>query len=184
MTTSVDIGVFKTVSRAIASSENPDMMAAHMAQLLVADLSLKGCTIFALNVESDELEILASFGLSIAYLNKGPVFSQQSLSETRQGQTIVITDISQTDRLQYPADAKAEGIGAIVSVPIRIYDRVIGALRFYCRDPWEPSDHDLEVLTLMGEYLGLALMYARLYNAVASVSEIVGDVHSVWMGRK
>ena len=182
MTDTVDLSVLKAVTRAVASSTNPEIMASHMTQLLVGHLGIRGCRIFALNVTTDELESLASFGLSITYLNKGPVFSEQSIRETRQGQTIVIADVAATDRLQYPENAKAEGIGAIVSIPVQVFGKVIGEMRLYTAEAWSPSAPDLEVLALVGDYLGLALLYARLFNALEVINDVVRDVHAVWMG--
>ena len=102
----IDIDLFKVVFRAIAHSDNLEIMANHLTQLLVAALEIKGCTIFALNPESNELEDLASFGLSMDYLEKGPVLSDKSISDTPKGKPIVIADVNNTDRLQYPQDAK------------------------------------------------------------------------------
>ena len=86
-------------------------MANHLTQLLVAALEIKGCTIFALNVELDELEVLASFGLSTDYVHKGPVLSDKSIADTFGGKPFVIRDVKNTDKLQYPQDAEKEGIG-------------------------------------------------------------------------
>ena len=61
----IDIDIFKVVFRAIAKSDNLEIMANHLTQLLVAALEIKGCTLFALNSETEELEVLASFGLSM-----------------------------------------------------------------------------------------------------------------------
>ena len=66
----IDIEVFKAVTRAIAQSDNLEIMTSHLTQLLVGTLDIKGCSIFALNPESEELELLSSFGLSTGYLNK------------------------------------------------------------------------------------------------------------------
>jgi GAF domain-containing protein len=135
----IDIDLFKVVFRAMAQSDNLEIMTNHLTQLLVAALEIKGCTIFALNTDSNELENLASFGLSTGYLEKGPVLSDKSIADTFKGKSVVVPDVRNTDRLQYPQDAVAEGIGAIVSVPINFYGRVIGALRLYHSDVWEIS---------------------------------------------
>ena len=177
----IDIEVFKTITRAIARSDNPEVMADHLTQLLVAATGIKGCTIFALNPQSDELEVMASFGLSSEYLNKGPVFSQKSIQGFRRGEPLVVHDIAVSNLLQYPENARAEGIRAIVSVPIRLYGRVIGALRLYHEEPWEISDTDLDFLLLLGEHVGLALTYMRLVTALNGVREVVGEVHNVWL---
>ena len=124
----IDIDTFKVVTRAVAQSDNLEIMAGHLAQLLVGMLGIKGCSIFARNVETDELEPVATFGLSMQYLNKGPVLSEKSISRTIKGEPIVISDIKESDMLQYPREAEEEGIRAVVSLPIQLYGRVIGAL--------------------------------------------------------
>ena len=177
----IDIDLFKVVFRAMAQSDDLEIMANHLTQLLVAALEIKGCTIFALNPESNELEDLASFGLSMDYLEKGPVLSDKSITDTSKGKPIVISDVNDTDRLQYPQDAKEEGIGAIVSVPINFNDRVIGALRLYHQDVWHISDRDVDSLLVLAENIGLAMTYTRVLNALKTIRYTVDDIHSIWL---
>jgi signal transduction protein with GAF and PtsI domain len=177
----IDIDIFKVVNRAIAQSDSLDIMATHLSQLLVGALEIKGCTIFALNLESEELEILASFGLSLNYLNKGPVLKDKSIHNTLKGQPVVISDTSSTSMLQYPDNAKEEGIQAIVSLPIKFYGRVIGSLRLYHHEVWEVSDRDLDSLLLLAENIGLAMTYTRLLNAMQAVKDTVNEVHRIWL---
>jgi len=177
----IDIDLFKVVFRAMAHSDNLEIMADHLTQLLVAALEIKGCTIFSLYPESNELENLASFGLSMNYLEKGPILSGKSITDTSKGKPIVISDVNHTDRLQYPQDAKAEGIGAIVSVPISFYGRVIGALRLYHHEVWDISARDVDSLLVLAENIGLAMTYTRLLNALKTIRYTVDDIHSIWL---
>ena len=176
----IDIEIFKAVTRAISQSDNLEVMTNHLTQLLVGALDIKGCTIFALNPDSGELEVLASFGLSISYLNKGPVLSKKSIGATMKGKAVIVQDVSNTDRLQYPEEAKTEGIGAIVSLPIKFYSKVIGELRLYHHDKWDISERDVDSLLLLAEIIGLAMMYTRLLNALTDVKYTVNEVHSIW----
>jgi signal transduction protein with GAF and PtsI domain len=177
----LDIDVFKVVTRAIAEAENLELMTSRLCQLLVAAIDIKGCSIFALNHESEELEILGSFGLSVGYVNKGPVLSAKSIARTLKGEPIVVADISNSDLLQYPQEAKVEGVRAIVSLPITLQQRVIGALRLYHYEVWEVSERDLDSLVLLSEIVGLALMYTRLRHALLSIKETTSEIHSVWL---
>jgi signal transduction protein with GAF and PtsI domain len=162
--TRINIEIFKTVTKAIAESDNLDIMANHLAQLLVATLDIKGCAIFVLEPESKELEILASFGLSPKYLSKGPIQADKSFAMNLEGKPV---------DLQYPAEAKIEGIGAIVSIPILFLHEVIGVLRLYHPDIWRISEQDLDSLILLAENIGLAMSYTRLHNAMQSITEVV-----------
>ena len=180
VTEKIDIEVFKAVARAISQSDNLEIMTSHLTQLLTGCLENKGCSIFALNPESGELELLASFGLSIGYLNKGPVFSGISIGAIKKGKPVVIADVNSTDQLQYPQEAKKEGIGAIVSVPILFYGKSIGALRLYHHEQWNISEQDVDSLLVLAENIGLAMMYTRLLNAVKDIKDTVTEVHSIW----
>ena len=177
----IDIEIFKVVFRAIAQSDNLEIMTNHLTQLLVGALDIKGCTIFALNPESDELEVLASFGLSINYLNKGPIFSTKSIGSIKKGEPVIIKDVNNTDRLQYPDAAHAEGIGAIVSLPIKFYGKATGALRLYHHEAWEISEPDIDSLLVLAENIGLAMMYTRLLNVIKEIKGSVNEVHQVWL---
>jgi signal transduction protein with GAF and PtsI domain len=175
----INIDIYKVVFRAIAESDNLEIMANHLTQLLVAALEIKGCTLFALNPETQELEILASFGLSMKYLNKGPLLTGKSIGAILKREPIVISDVKISDRLQYPDDAKYEGIGAIISVPIIFNNKVIGALRLYHHNTWEISDKDIDSLLVLAENIGLAMTYTRLLNALKTIRYTVEDIQPI-----
>jgi transcriptional regulator with GAF, ATPase, and Fis domain len=177
----INIDIFKIVTRAIAESNNLEIMAKHLVQLIIGALEIKGATIFATNVETKELEVLASFGLSIRYMNKGPLYISRSIKSVEKRKAVVVRDVKTSDMLQYSADAIQEGIGAIVSVPIAFSGRVIGVLRLYHHERWDISDQDLDSLFVLAEIIGLAMMYARMSNAIHEVKNIVGDVHEAWL---
>jgi GAF domain-containing protein len=172
----INIDVFKTVTRAIAESNNLGLMANHLTQLLVGALDLKGCTVFALNPDSRELEILASFGLSLAYLNKGPIYLDESLERLGEGKPVLPGDLADGEALQYPEQAAAEGIRTMITVPVNFCGEFIGALRLYHQEPWEISDADLDSLLLLAETIGLALTYTRLLNVVQGVREALDEL--------
>jgi GAF domain-containing protein len=177
----IDIKLFKLVSRAMAESDDLEIMATHLTQLLVSTLEVKGCAIFVLNPQSEELEVLASFGLSIEYMNKGPVILNKSISGRPKGEPTVITDVSESGLLQYPKYAETEGIKAIASLPVQFKGRIIGTLRLYHRQPWQLSEQDLDFLTLLADNIGMAMMYTRLLHALKSVKASVDAVHAVWL---
>jgi len=177
----IDMGVIKVVNRAIMESDNLEIMCTHLTQLLVGSLDIKGCALFVLNQETEELEPLASFGLSIAYLNKGPVLSDKSIRDNARGLAILVEDVSTSDRLQYPEHAQQEGIQAIVSLPTKFKGRIIGSLRLYHRKPWNLSDEEMDFLQCLADSIGLAMAYMRVLNALQQVKETVEDVHAIWL---
>lgn len=176
----INIDIFKAVTRSVAHSEDLDVMTNHLAQLLTAGLDIKGCAIFVLNAVTEELEILASFGLSAKYLTKGPLNTPKSIRETFQGNPVVIADISKKNKsLQYPDEARKEGIAAIVSLPVVHLGEVVGVLRLYHWEPWQVSDQDLESLQILAGLVGLAMTYTRFHNTVHAIAEVLGHTFQV-----
>lgn len=180
----ISIDIYKVVTRAIAESDNLENMANQLTQLLTGALEIKGCTIFVLNPGTNELETLGSFGLSIKYIHKGPISISKSIDHQSRLEPIVIQNVTTSDRLQYPEDAQKEGIKAIISLPIKLYGKFIGALRLYHYEEWEISQRDLDSLMTLAENIGLAMMYTRLLNAVQSVKETVKGIHPIWLDKK
>lgn len=172
----VTLATLKTVIKAIAESDSLDTMSNRLAQLLVSALDIKGCAIFFLNPEAKELEVLASFGLSPGYLTKGPVMADKSIAVTLEGKAVVIPDVAKDRTLQYPKEAKEEGISALASIPIAFSNEIIGVLRLYHHEVWDLCSEDLDALQLLAANVGLAMAYTRLLNAVQAVSEICRSV--------
>ena len=169
----ISIETFKTVIKAIAESDNLDIMTDHLTQLLTAALDIKGSTIFILNPESNELEILASFGLSPKYLSKGPILADKSIAANLKGEPLIVPDVSKNENIQYPEEAKKEGISSILSIPIVFMGEVLGALRLYHYETWHIPEQDLDSLCLLAENIGLAMTYTRLSNAIQSITETI-----------
>jgi GAF domain-containing protein len=177
----INLEIYKLFVNTVADAGGIDLMAKQLSQVLVGTLGIKGATLFVLDPETEELEILASAGLSIHYVNKGPVLVDKSINLGANREPVVISDTEASDRLQYPEKAREEGIRAIVSLPVSIRGRIIGALRLYHSEPWEASEKDLDYLKALAKTIGISLMYFRVSNAIGRVKETVNDIHSVWL---
>lgn len=93
---------------------------------------------------------------------------------------IFIRDVNDSDLLQYPDDDKNEGIGAIVSVPIRFSGRVIGALRLYHHLQWDISGKDIHSLLVLSESIGWGMSYTRILKALQTVRFAIEDINEIW----
>ena len=87
MTDKIDLDIYKMLTRTVLHVANLQEMGTNLSQLFVGALGIKGAAVFVLNPEKEEFEILASFGLSVDYMNKGPLFVNKSLAWERQQRT-------------------------------------------------------------------------------------------------
>jgi signal transduction protein with GAF and PtsI domain len=172
----ITMDTFKAVTKAIAQSGNLENMCTYLSELLVAALRIKGCAVWVLDVESKQLELLASFGLSPRYLGKGPLLAKKSLAANLEGKPVIVKDVSNDEHVQYPEQAKEEGIAAILSIPITFLNEHIGALRLYHHRVWEVNEQDMDSLQLLAENIGLAMSYTSLCNAVYAIDEVIQSI--------
>jgi signal transduction protein with GAF and PtsI domain len=129
-------------------------------------LNVKGCALFLINRENQELEIASSFGLSRNYIDKGPLSAMKSISESLEHGPVAIFDVTDDPRIQYPEQAAEEGIASILSVPVMIRGRSIGVLRVYTAEPWEFTLEDVNFVQAMGSITGMAIDMARHYKGM------------------
>lgn len=177
----INLEIYKLFVQTITEANNIELMANKLTQILVATLGIKGATIFILDPELEELEFLASAGLSTNYINKGPILVDKSIKLGANRESVIISDTQKSDQLQYPEKAVAEGIRAIVSHPITMRGKIIGALRLYHSAQWEITETDMNYLEVLAQNIGVALMYFRVANAIRNVRETVDEIHPVWL---
>ena len=126
----------------------------------------KGASMMLINRKTAQLEVVATYGLSEYFLRKGPLAADKSISDCLKGQDIVIDDAAKDERVQYPSAIKKEGIKSIICIPLKLRDKVIGALRVYTGYKYKKNIEDLEFLNTLADFGVTAIENARLYEHV------------------
>jgi len=161
------------ITNGISASNDPQEIMLLTVKSVKSALEVKGCTIFMFNRKTEELEVAASTGLSREYLEKGPVSSLKSIAQSLEAGPVAITDILDDPRLQYPEAAQKEGIGSILSVPIQIHSRIIGAFRVYTEQKYEFALEEVNFVQAVAQIAGLAIDLCRLNKGYKSSIEIL-----------
>lgn len=158
--------LFLELSSAINSSIDIKDVLRGMTEKTTEAMGLKGVLIRLYDEETNTLNVVASYGLSDTFLNKGVIIAEKSLSEALDGKTIIVEDTGKDKNLQYPKETREEGIGSMVTVPIQSKEKVIGVMRFYnesCRK--YPKDY-INVMQAIAHTGALAIQNASLYLAL------------------
>ena len=161
------------VTKVISHSRNPEEVVLMTVESIKTALDVKGCSVFLINRQTDELEVAASYGLSDEYINKGPVSALRSIALSLEDGPVAIYDVSDDPRIQYPDAAKKEGIASILSVPIVVAGSLIGALRIYTSEHWEFTLEDVNFVQAMAQIAGMAIEMARQYKGLKDSIEIL-----------
>jgi signal transduction protein with GAF and PtsI domain len=157
---------FKDVVRLVNSTLDPDMVLDLLVTNVAHVMDLKGCAIRLLHEKSRSLELVASHGLSEKYVNKGPVDADKSISDAMAGKTVSVYNVSEDPRAQYRKEADKEGIGSIVSVPLKIKGRVIGVMRLYTPEPRDFSEEEISFAEALAEMGAIAIENSRMYGRI------------------
>ncbi|MCP4718814.1 MAG: GAF domain-containing protein [Desulfobacteraceae bacterium] len=164
------------LTTAISQCKDPEEVALITAESVKTAFKAKGCSIFLVNRDTRELGLVASFGLSKNYLNKGPIHFMQTIREAKDAIPIAIYDVMDDPRIEYPEQAKEEGIASLLGVPIISHNKIIGALRIYSSTPWEFSYNDINLLQAAALICGMAMDMCRMYKGYKTSIEILKNM--------
>jgi GAF domain-containing protein len=162
------LSAFIHITRAISSSIDLREVLHLIVKSTCESTGSKGCALMLLNEDGGSLEVKSTFGLSDPYVRKGPLSADKSISQALQGQPVIIENASTDLRVQYPQEAKQEGIASIVSVPIVLRGRVTGVLRLYTSVPCRFTQDDVDLLSAVAMQSGFAIEHAKMYEHVKS----------------
>ncbi len=146
-------------------------------------LGMKGVIIRLLNKATGELDLVASYGLSEEFLNKGPVSAQKHLGRVLKGDTVVVEDIATDKTIQYKDEVIKEGISSMLVVPVKAKDEVIGIMRLCNSTKRAYPDDVIMLVSALAQTGGLAIQNAAMYLALQNdMKDLKEDIwsHRSW----
>jgi GAF domain-containing protein len=167
------------VTKAISHSKDPEEVALMTAESIKTALGAKGCSLFLINRKNNELQLATSYGLSDEYINKGPVSALRSIAQSLEEGPVAIYDVMDDPRIQYPNEARKEGIASLLSVPIVVGSNLIGAMRVYTSEPWEFTLEDVNFVQSLAQLAGMAINMARYTKGFKSSIDVLKSMREV-----
>jgi signal transduction histidine kinase len=167
MENTADIEVFYNTFREVSKRVHASTDLKEVLDLVVSKateaLHAQGAILRILNLDTDELELSAAHNLSAAYLAKGPLTRKKLITELYQhDQIVVIDDIRNDPRIQYPREVEAEGIRMVLDCALRFRNHIAGILRIYFGDVRPVSEDEREFLVSLADQCAIAIEKARL----------------------
>jgi len=171
--------VFRDISKIVHSSSDLKEVLDLVVKKSTEVVHAKGALLRILNLDTGQLELSASHGLSDRYLSKGHVSTRKIITKLyRFNKVNIIEDVLNDDRVQYPQEAKEEGIKMMLDLPLNLGSHFVGILRIFFEETKNFSDEVLSFLVSISEQCALAIDKARLiekhksqYNNLAIQTE-------------
>ncbi len=172
-----DAKALYAIADVLNSSLSEQETLAAILERTVTELGYCAATLRLLDDEQQTLVLRAAYGLSEAYLTKGPVAVKQSGIDQRvlAGERVAIADVAHDPLLQYAEDAAREGLASVLAVPIDLRDRIVGVLRVYTAEAHTFSADEQTFLAAVANLSGAALQRTHLFQAFRTIANEVNS---------
>jgi signal transduction histidine kinase len=143
-------------------------------------LGMKACFIRLFDKTGKKLYIGGAFGLSQAYIDKGPVELEKSLidSETLAGGAVQALDVTIDPRFQYREEARKEGLVSVLCVPVSAKQKVLGVIRVYSAERHEFTEQEQNLLKNLANLGAVAIENAQSYADLQALND-----EKIWFAR-
>lgn len=150
----------------ISGSLDLDNVLSYLTEETAKAVGARASSVRLLDSVGKLLEMKAVYGLSQAYLNKGPVLLERSQvdREILAGHATQLADVTTDPSFQYPEEAAREGIVSVASVPLIAHAQPVGVLRVYTGEPRTFAEPDMRFLVAVADLAALCIENARLYD--------------------
>jgi signal transduction histidine kinase len=140
----------------------------------------KACFIRLFDKSGKKLYIGGSYGLSQAYINKGPVEVAKSLvdREALRGGIVQVPEVADDLRFQYREEARREGLRSMLSCPVQAKNRTLGVIRVYTAESRVFSEQEQSLLLNISNLSAVAIENARSFSELQAL-----DKERVWFAR-
>jgi GAF domain-containing protein/ligand-binding sensor domain-containing protein/two-component sensor histidine kinase len=161
-----ELSVLNAISTAVSQSLDLSETLNEALQKTLELMEMDSGGIYLLDHESGLLSIAAHYGLSetfkeeIDHLQPGEGFSGHVVTS---GQPLVVKDIFEDPRLTRQAVIE-EGLRSLAVVPLNTKGTTLGTLFAVTHSLREFEERDLQLLTSIGNQIGVAVENARLYE--------------------
>jgi PAS domain S-box-containing protein len=156
--------VFQEVTKALSVSLRPQEVLEMIVRKIPEVMNLKAATVRLIDPDGKKLELVASYGLSEKYLNKGPVDAEKNVVEALKEKAVAIYDATTDHRIQYRKEAAEEGIKSMLTLPIVARGKLLGILRLLTSEPREFSSQEIDFVELLAEQSGIAIINAQHFE--------------------
>jgi K+-sensing histidine kinase KdpD len=156
------------VTRAVGSTLDLEEVLNRIAQSAAETMEVKACTIRLLDENRQMVDTVAAYGLSEEYLGKGPIEIEKSYptQQALRGKPTIVSDTSLQNGLQYPDEATAEGISAMLCVPLITKGKAEGVICIYSSKAGHFDQSDAEFFSALASACATAIENARTYQAL------------------
>jgi GAF domain-containing protein len=163
------------VGKSITSTLELDKVLEEVCTSVSSVMGADAVSIMNLDEENQQLEIIRTMGLG--------KYSQGEIIKVgagiagiaaKTGRPMVLHDQeNQGSPYKFPQQVKRDGLRTILSVPLKVRNRIMGLLNIYKRELFHFSTNEINLLSTLANQAAVAIENARLYNEQFKIAQII-----------
>jgi len=154
------------ISRMVNSTLDMDSVLNTIVQRVPVSMDAKGCTLRLFNSLTNQLELVASYGVSEKYLKQSNIEDEKNVTMVLTGEPVAIYDVASDDRVLNKKNMMEEGINSLLAVPIKVGKEIIGVLRIFSEKHHSFTSTEVNFAVTVAEAGGTAIQNARMYQKI------------------
>jgi GAF domain-containing protein len=162
-----ELATLNTIAAVVSQSLDLDEVLSDALDKTLQMMEIEAGGIYLLDEESEVLTVAIQRGFSpqfVAEIDRLKVGEGFSGRVAQSGQPLVVRDVSTDPRLTRMV-VQEEGLQSVAIVPLSSKGTVMGTLFAVTRGYREFTDQDVQLLTSIGQQIGVAIENARLFEA-------------------
>ncbi len=171
---------FKTMcslGRAFGAARNRFELLELIFRSAIETLQGKAACLYLIEGGKAELAPVAQKGLSQAYFrSRQSRLAKQIVAIVKERGFFFSRDAATDPKLDQPEAKKAEGIGAILALPVMVKGRIIGVFCLFTDRPREFSEAEREFLMLLAQQSGGVMEHAHLIDQLRQETKLFFDL--------
>lgn len=154
------------ISTLVNSTLDIDSVLKAIVERLPRIMGFKACTIRLLRPQTNQLELVASHGISEEYLLRGQIEEERNVAVALGGEPVSIYDVSRDERVRYKDHMQKEGIKSLLAVPLKVKGEVIGIIRILSDVHHCFTSSEINFAVTIAEISGTAIQNAKTYQKI------------------
>jgi len=153
------------VTTILADARDLQKVLQRTVELVCEIMEARACSIRLIDHDNDELVTKAVHNLSPEYLSKGPIrLSKSDIDHVALGAKgfEYVRNMGDDPRVQYPQEAKREGVASLLSAGMRYKGKAIGVVRVYMDTETTFSQFQIDLLRAIAAQAAAAIENTRL----------------------
>jgi signal transduction histidine kinase len=157
------------VAQTINSSLNLQEVLDRLVRATAEAMDVSAASIGLLDATGSEIDVVAAYGISRSYLDKGPTqVTRSRVYDTvlSTGEPLILQGDIDPSWFQYPEEKQLEGIRSILYIPLVARQRILGVARVHSQQPDRFNADDARFLSAIGAQGAVAIENAMAYQTL------------------